>query len=147
MRYLFSKCWSNWIHCDDETLPGFRENTNDILTSAKRRKWQFVGNKAKGRISKRVLQENKAPNFPENEHFLPSDTHTYVCVLGGKKCLLFGKFGVVYFLATTVFRFTFLPYSNKFRVMALTIRCIRLQNCRKHLTKSLQQMGHNVLKS
>ena len=98
-------------------------------------------------MSKRVLQENKAPNFPKNEHFLPSDTHTEVCVSGGKKCLLFGKFGVVYFLVTTVFRFTFLPYSNKFRVMALTIRCIRLQNYRTYLIKFLQQMGHNVLKS
>ena len=33
----------------------------------------FVGNRAKGRISKRVLEENKACqiNFPKNEHFLP----------------------------------------------------------------------------
>ena len=33
----------------------------------------FVGNKAKGRISKRVLEENKACqiNFPKNQHFLP----------------------------------------------------------------------------
>ena len=33
----------------------------------------FVGNKAKGRISKRVLEENKACqiNFPKNEHFFP----------------------------------------------------------------------------
>ena len=39
----------------------------------------FVGNKAKGRISRRVFQENKLqPNFPENEHFLPPDMHTYV---------------------------------------------------------------------
>ena len=40
----------------------------------------FVGNKAKGRISKRVLEENKACqiNFPKNEHFLPPlDTHTF----------------------------------------------------------------------
>ena len=31
----------------------------------------FVGNKAQGRISKRVFQENKTPNFPKNKHFLP----------------------------------------------------------------------------
>ena len=41
----------------------------------------FVGNKAKGRISKRVLEENKACqiNFPKNQHFLPPplDTHTF----------------------------------------------------------------------
>ena len=24
-------------------------------------------------------------NFPENQHFLPPDTHTFVCVLRGKK--------------------------------------------------------------
>ena len=33
---------------------------------------QFVVNKAKGRISKQVLQENKARQiFPKNENFLP----------------------------------------------------------------------------
>ena len=37
----------------------------------------FVGNKAKGQISKRVFQENKACQiFLKNEHFLPPDTHT-----------------------------------------------------------------------
>ena len=33
---------------------------------------EIVGNKAKGRISKRVFQENKARQiFRKNEHFLP----------------------------------------------------------------------------
>ena len=33
-------------------------------------KKQFIGNKAKGRISKRVFQENKARQiFQKNEHF------------------------------------------------------------------------------
>ena len=37
---------------------------------------EFVGNKAKGRISKRVFQEKQSkPNFPKHEHFLPPDTH------------------------------------------------------------------------
>ena len=31
-------------------------------------------------------------NLPKNYYFLPSDTDTYVCVLGGKKCWLFWKF-------------------------------------------------------
>ena len=39
----------------------------------------FVGNKAKGRIWKRVFQ-----------------IRTYVCVSGGKKCWFFGKFGVLW---------------------------------------------------
>ena len=43
-------------------------------------------------------------NFPKNEHFLPPDAHTNVCISGGKKCLLFGKFGVLCFLVTPVLR-------------------------------------------
>ena len=40
---------------------------------------QIVGNKAKGRISKRMFQENKARRiFRKKEHLLPPDTHTYV---------------------------------------------------------------------
>ena len=41
-----------------------------------------VGNKPKGRISKWVFQENSTPNFPKNEHFLPSNTN-YVGEEGG----------------------------------------------------------------
>ena len=46
----------------------------------------FVGNKAKGRISKRVLEENKACqiNFPKNQHFLPPPlirTRSPFCVI------------------------------------------------------------------
>ena len=59
----------------------------------------LVCNKPKGRISKRVFQENKARQiFPKNENFSPSDPHTYVCVSRGKKCSFFGKFGVHCFL-------------------------------------------------
>ena len=71
---------------------------------------QFVDNKAKGRISKWVLQEKSTPNFPKNEHFLLSDTHTFQCVSGVKKCLFFRKFGVLCFLVAPVLRFVFLPY-------------------------------------
>ena len=47
---------------------------------------------------KRVVQEKQnMPNFPKKEHFLPPDTHTYVCVSGGKKPSFFGKFGVLCF--------------------------------------------------
>ena len=43
---------------------------------------RVVGNKAKGRISKRVFQEKQSkPHFPKNEYFLPPDMHTYVWVL------------------------------------------------------------------
>ena len=37
---------------------------------------KIVVTKAKGRISKRMLQEKQStPNFQKNEHFLPPDTH------------------------------------------------------------------------
>ena len=31
-----------------------------------------------------VSRKHSTPNFPKKEHFLPADTHTYVCVSGGK---------------------------------------------------------------
>ena len=45
----------------------------------------------------------------ENENFLPPDTHTYVCVSGGKKYSFFGKFGVLCFLVSSVLRIALLP--------------------------------------
>ena len=65
--------------------------------------YQIAGNKAKKWISKRVFQENKARQFSEKRRFL-------VCASGGKKCLFFGKFGVLCFLGKTVLRFVILPY-------------------------------------
>ena len=53
------------------------------------------------------------PNFPKNEHFLPLDRYTYVCVSGGKKCSFFGKFGVLCFLITSVLRFAILQYYRR----------------------------------
>ena len=85
----------------------------EVHCSFVEREHRYVGNKAKGRISKRVFQENKARqifrkkdiSYPlirkhKNEHFLPPDTQTYVCVSWGKKCSFFGKFGVLCFLET-----------------------------------------------
>ena len=43
----------------------------------------FVGNKAKGRISKRVFEENKERQiFRKTNIFLPPDTHMYAYVSG-----------------------------------------------------------------
>ena len=83
----------------------------------------FVGNKAKGaNLKTGASRKQSTPNFPKNEHFLPSDTpeacnfikkETLVCVSGGKKCSFFGKFGVLCFLETPVFRFALLPYYRR----------------------------------
>ena len=47
----------------------------------------------------------KHAKYSKNEHFLPPDAHTYVCVSGGKKYLFFKKFGLLYFLVTAALRF------------------------------------------
>ena len=41
---------------------------------------EFVGNKAKRRILKRVgvSRKQSTPNFAKNEHFLSTDTHTFL---------------------------------------------------------------------
>ena len=56
-----------------------------------------------------LSRKHSTPNFPKNEHFLLPLTHTYVCVLGGKKCSFYGKFGVLCFLETPVLRLALLP--------------------------------------
>ena len=63
-------------------------------------------------IKKGVSRKHSTPNFPKNEHLLPPDTHTYVCVCvsGGKKCSIVEKFDVLCFLETLVLRFGLLPY-------------------------------------
>ena len=78
----------------------------------------IFGSKTKGWISKRVFQENKAHQiFRKNEHFLRPDTDTYVCVSGGKKCLFFGKIGVICFLEAPVIKFALCRISFFFLVL------------------------------
>ena len=70
------------------------------------RKYITVGNKAKGRISKLVLQENKA-----RQVFRKTNISYPRLRIRGKKCsFFFRKFGVLCFLGTPVLRFTLLPY-------------------------------------
>ena len=66
----------------------------------------FVG-KAKRRISKRVLQKNKAHQFFRKINIF---THTHVCISWGRKYPFFGKFDVFCFLVTPVLRFALLYY-------------------------------------
>ena len=64
----------------------------------------------KGQSQNGYFKKQNAPNFTKNEHFLPPDTYTYVCVSGGKKYLFFAKIGVPCFLETPVLRFSLLTY-------------------------------------
>ena len=57
---------------------------------------------------------------------------TYVCVSRGKKCLFFGKFGMLCFLETAVLRFALLPYYRRFKLfffMSLNVSWSMLLFC------------------
>ena len=78
---------------------------------------QFVGNKVKERISKRIsrfIRQQSTPNFPKNKLFLPPDTHTHLSVSRGKKCSFFGRFGVFFSFSkrSEIFHFALLPTSS-----------------------------------
>ena len=73
-----------------------------------------------------TTRKQSSPNFLKNEHFLPPDTYTCVCVLGGKKCSFFGKLGVLCFFVTPVLRFTLLAYCQRLNFHINFIPYIRL---------------------
>ena len=58
------------------------------------------------------FKKTKHAKFSKNKHFLPSDTHTYVCESGGEKCSFFGKFGMLSFLETPFLRFALFPLAK-----------------------------------
>ena len=78
---------------------------------------QFFGNKAEGRILKRVLQESKARQIFQNINISYPLVSRRTCVSGGNKCSLFGKFGVLRSFETPVLRFSLLPYYRKSSAM------------------------------
>ena len=72
----------------------------------------FVGNKVKGRISKRRYQENKARQFFRKNNISYSDTH--MCMYKGvTNVRFFGKFGVPCFLVAFVLRISLLPFYGR----------------------------------
>ena len=79
----------------------------------------------KGESQNGCFKKSKHAKFSEKKKMSytppppsPPNTHTYVCVSGGKKCSFFGKFGVFCFVETSVLRFTLLPYYR--RISAFT---------------------------
>ena len=53
-------------------------------------------------LNTEVKRKQSTPNFPKNQHFLPPDTHTHVCLSAGNKYSFFGKFDVLCFLVKPI---------------------------------------------
>ena len=69
--------YSNIIHDNRAHLDnyfGFVDGITVVVSLPIKNQTIIVGNKAKGR---KVTRKQSTPNFPKNEHFLPSDTHTW----------------------------------------------------------------------
>ena len=66
----------------------------------------------KGESQNGCFKKKSTSNFPKNEHFSYSGTHT-MCVSGGEKCSFFGKLDVLCFLETPALRFALLPYYRR----------------------------------
>ena len=75
------------------------------------------GIRQKGESQNGCFKKAKHAKISEKQTFLTPDTHTYVCVSGGKKCLFLGNFGVLCFFETPVLRFAFLPYYRQCKVL------------------------------
>ena len=72
--------------------------------------------------------KQRTPDFLKNKNFLSTDTHTCVCVSGGKKCLFFRKFGDLCFLVNSVLRFAFLPHYRRFMRIITKITTLNLNH-------------------
>ena len=79
--------------------------------------WSLHETKSTEFVKQIFSTENASPqNFSKTwgviiqAQFVGTYVGAYVCVLGSKKCLFFGKFGVPCFLVTSVLRFALLPY-------------------------------------
>ena len=73
----------------------------------------------KGKYQNGCFKKQSTTNFPKNEHFLPPDTHTYMCVSAGG-----GGVRNVRFLENLVcpLRFALLPYYRRSSTAAKQIK-------------------------
>ena len=105
----------------------------NVILNYLQRALYFVVSKAKGRISKRVFQENKARKvFRKRKISYPLiRARAYVFVSERKKCSFFGKPGVLCFLETPVLRFALCLITNNFRInksMAFVTQMVLIVN-------------------
>ena len=63
-----------------------------------------------------VTRKQSTPNFPQNEHLIPPDTHTYVCLSGVKNVPFSENLACFVFLVTSVLSSIFLQVAvNEFK--------------------------------
>ena len=67
-----------------------------------------------GESQKGCFKKTNHAKFSKNKHFLLS---VYLCVSGGKKSLFFGKYAVLCFLETPIFRSALSPYYRRINVI------------------------------
>ena len=92
-----------------------REKYYKLLRFLIRVKWShLVGNKTKGRISKRVFQENNARQVFRKTNMSNPLIRTRTCAYQGiRNVRFFGKFDVLFFIETPVLRFALLSYYRR----------------------------------
>ena len=109
----------------------------------------------KANLKTGVTREQSTSNLPQKRTFVNTwyahvCTRTYVCVCVRKKCLFFGKPGVLCFLVTPVLRFALLPYCRPIveRENQNTERPQSFQVCRNRkktiVNKSFSQKFHLI---
>ena len=102
-----------------------------------RKSFNIVSNKAKGRISKRVFQENKARQIFRKTN-ISYPWHAYIRVSGRKICSFFGKFGELCFLEISVLRFALLPYYWRNVVLKMLLqKILKVQQGKKWLSQRI----------
>ena len=112
---------SKWNHVKNVLIKSFElssslQNLFDIWRRIFQYYCLFIGNKAKGRISKGVFQENKARQIFRKKKFL---TSWYAHVSGSKTVCFLENLPCFVFLKQPFWDFAYLPYYWRFS-MSLT---------------------------
>ena len=94
-------------------LKDFKDNYESYVKVSHESKLELncASNNAKGRISKRVFQEDKTRQIFRKTNISYPLIRTPTCA--PKKCLFFGKFRAICLLEMPVLRFTLLPYYRR----------------------------------
>ena len=82
----------------------------------------------KGKSQNRWFKKTKLAKLPEKQTFITL-WYAHICVIQrDKKCLFFGKFGILCFLETCILRFALLPYYRQKYVLQYLTRYMLIEN-------------------